>query len=141
MPVSRHSRAFELLLLPLSNGTFAYVSEIMPTKIRGQATSLCSCAYWLGSIIWLQSASTGITNVGWKYFLPFIFWTAIWINVIIFVFPETKGKTLEEISAIFGDEVAVHWKDANAGQLRELEAAIRGQDRSEKLDVEHYEDK
>jgi len=37
--------------------------------------------------------------------------SAVYIVLIYFFFPETKGRTLEEIGALFGDDehVAAHW--------------------------------
>ena len=37
--------------------------------------------------------------------------SVVYVILIYFFFPETKGRTLEEIGALFGDEahVASHW--------------------------------
>lgn len=46
---------------------------------------------------------TGIafTNAGWKYYFLFIFWDILECIVIYFLFVETKGRTLEELTEIF----------------------------------------
>lgn len=36
--------------------------------------------------------------------------TAVYLPIIYFFFPETKGRTLEEIGSLFGDKhIAAHW--------------------------------
>ncbi|KAL2819586.1 hypothetical protein BDW59DRAFT_151390 [Aspergillus cavernicola] len=46
---------------------------------------------------------TGIafTGAGWKYYLLFIFWDALEVAVIYFLFVETSSRTLEELTVIF----------------------------------------
>lgn len=59
----------------------------------------------------VQVTPIAVEKIAWKYFLIFIICDAIFITVVYFVYPETSGKTLEEIASLFGDEVAV---DINA---------------------------
>ncbi|KAL2827975.1 hypothetical protein BDW59DRAFT_159932 [Aspergillus cavernicola] len=43
-------------------------------------------------------------KIGWKFYLVLICPSFVYIMVIYFFFPETKGRTLEGIGALFGDE-------------------------------------
>jgi hypothetical protein len=72
--------------------------------------------------------------VGWKYYLVIIIWSALFIPVIYFYFPETAGLSLEEINAKFGDDVAVHIHDVSEEQRRELDDMLR-----QKGDIVHME--
>lgn len=45
--------------------------------------------------------------MGWKYFLLIICWSAVFVPIIYFYFPETAQLSLEEIEKQFGDELAV----------------------------------
>jgi hypothetical protein len=47
---------------------------------------------------------------------------------------QTKGKSLEEINALFGDEVVVHFADATEKQRHELTAKVLAEDENEKHD-------
>jgi hypothetical protein len=40
----------------------------------------------------------GLENIDWKYLIVYVIWLAFEIVFIYFVFPETYGKTLEELT-------------------------------------------
>ena len=48
-----------------------------------------------------------IEAISWKYFMIFVICDMIFIVIFYFFYPETKNKTLEEIAAIFGDDVSL----------------------------------
>lgn len=50
--------------------------------------------------------------------------TAIYIPVIYFFFPETKGRSLEDLNAQFGDSVAVHYYGATEDEEKEYARAL-----------------
>lgn len=41
------------------------------------------------------------TGASWRYYFLFIFWDAFEVAFIYFLFVETKGKTLEELTEMF----------------------------------------
>ncbi|KAK9357390.1 general substrate transporter [Lipomyces starkeyi] len=59
----------------------------------------------------LQLSSTSVPivlqSIGWKYYFVFIGFDIILLGLFCSVFPETNGKSLEEINGLFGD-VVVH---------------------------------
>lgn len=58
-------------------------------------------------MVYLEAAPTAFAQVGWKYYLVFLIITSINIFIVWWIFPETKGLSLEEIGELFGDHVAV----------------------------------
>lgn len=46
-------------------------------------------------------------NIGYKYYIVFCCLLAVFLAVTYFVFPETKGRSLEEIAEIFDGPRAV----------------------------------
>jgi hypothetical protein len=44
-----------------------------------------------------------LTAIGWKYYIVYVALLVSYGFVIFFFYPETRGRTLEEISVIFGD--------------------------------------
>jgi hypothetical protein len=57
-------------------------------------------------LVYTQAAPVAFADVGWKYHLVFILVPAMSTPLMWFKFPETKGLSLEEIGAFFGDEIA-----------------------------------
>lgn len=46
----------------------------------------------------------GLTNIGWKMYMVNASWDIVIVGLIAYYWVETKGKTLEEIDAIFEGE-------------------------------------
>lgn len=59
----------------------------------------------LMNVVWLQSAPTAFEKIGWKFYLCFIIPGYLFAIVCLFFYPNTKGLALEEIAALFGDDV------------------------------------
>ena len=93
------------------------------------------------TLVYTQVAPVAFAEIGWKYYLGmyasrlmmlftfcltdrlvFIIVTLSGVGVVAFVLPETKGLALEEIGALFGDEVAL---DISHLTLEEREALDR----------------
>ncbi|GAT27891.1 MFS sugar transporter [Aspergillus luchuensis] len=94
---------------------------IFPTEIRPIGMGFSLFGQFAATLILLQTAPMGFDNVGWKYYLVIICWSAFFIPVIYFFFPETARLTLEEIAQNFGEEVAVHLTDATDEEKARLE--------------------
>jgi len=76
---------------------WVYISEVFPNSVRGKGQSLGSATHWfmnalISGIFPLMAATSG----GY----PFAFFAAMMVLqffVVLFVYPETKGLTLEEM--------------------------------------------
>ncbi|KAF2679224.1 MFS transporter [Lentithecium fluviatile CBS 122367] len=89
---------------------YVYVAEIFPNHLRPQGVAFGLSAFYLASEICLVGAPVALNAIGWKFYLVLICPSVVYIACIYFLFPETKGRTLEEIGALFGDEhVASQW--------------------------------
>ncbi len=83
-----------------SQGTviWVFISEIFPNSVRAKGQTLGSFTHWTAAVIisWLFPAISENSGGGWV----FIFFSAAMVLQFIIVlkfFPETKGKTLEQI--------------------------------------------
>jgi len=99
----------------MSMGPVVWVilSDIFPNKIRSVAMSIAVAAQWLANyfvsqtfpmIVDSNANKLKIDGGIWNNALPYFIFSVFIIFTIIFVWkfiPETKGKTLEEMEAIF----------------------------------------
>jgi MFS family permease len=107
---------------------YVYVAEIWPNHLRSQGTAWGLAFFYLASEITLVAAPPALDKIGWRFYLVLIVPSVCYIVAIYFLFPETKGRTLEEIGSLFGDEhVASHWyglsEEAKAEIAREALSA------------------
>jgi hypothetical protein len=91
-----------------------YLSEIFPNLLRPQGVALGLSAFYLASEASLVAAPVALNKIGWRFYLVLICPSMVYITTMYFLFPETKGRTVEEIGDLFGDEkhVASHWYNA-----------------------------
>lgn len=80
---------------------FLYASEIAVTQHRAPTTGLTTATSWLFNFIVAEVTPIGFANIGWKYFLVYCCINAACVPTIYFFFPETTGRSLEEIDDIF----------------------------------------
>ena len=85
-------------------------------------------ALYLADIIVLVAGPIALDKIKWKFFLVFIIPTFIELLCVFFFFPETKQRSLEDINAAFGEEVAVHYYGATTEELEEYLKAIAAGD-------------
>lgn len=84
---------------------WVYITEIFPTHLRAQGTAVCTFWGQVMGIILQQVGLQVYNDIGYLFYIVFIVCTAAAGLVYFFFLPETKGATLEDISAFFGDEV------------------------------------
>lgn len=100
--------SFAITMGPVS---WTYPAEIFPMRVRAKAVSLSTSANWLFNFALAWAVPPGLSNIAWKtYFIFGTFNFAAFIHVF-FCFPETKGRTLEEIEDVFAQgHVFTAWK-------------------------------
>jgi sugar porter (SP) family MFS transporter len=80
--------------------TFLIISEIYPQDVRGPAMSLATVALWLSFLVMTFTFLTTIELLGESLtFLAYGLFSVIAVGVVCVFVPETKGKSLEQISA------------------------------------------
>jgi MFS family permease len=90
--------SFAITMGPVS---WTYPAEIFPLKVRGKAVSLSTAGNWIFNFALAYAVPPGFANIGPKTY--FIFATFNWAMFIhfFFMYPETVGRSLEEIEQVF----------------------------------------
>ncbi|KAF5859520.1 hypothetical protein ETB97_002761 [Aspergillus alliaceus] len=83
--------------------SWVYPPELFPLRVRGKANALCTSFNWAFNFALGWFVPPAFENIKWQVYIVFgVFCTAMCIHVF-FMFPETTGKTLEDVEAIFTD--------------------------------------
>ncbi|KAG9252386.1 general substrate transporter [Emericellopsis atlantica] len=78
-----------------------YITEILPFNLRMRGQACYQLFATCFTLLSTYAIPVGLERMAWKFYLIFIPWVLVETVVLWFVFPETKGPTLEEIAAIF----------------------------------------
>ena len=80
---------------------WVYISELFPNTIRSQATAIAVAFQWIFNFL---VSSTFVPLYNYSHFLAYALYGGICIIAAVFVWrlvPETKGKTLEQMTALW----------------------------------------
>ncbi|KAG6865298.1 hypothetical protein C0991_003683 [Blastosporella zonata] len=90
--------SFAISMGPVS---WTYPAELYSLKVRGKAVSLATATNWLFNTALAWAVPPGLASIAWKtYFIFAAFNFAACVH-IFFMYPETVGRTLEEVEDIF----------------------------------------
>ena len=124
---------------------FTVATEIFPSHLRSQASSIAISGIFLVDCLWLDLQTTALAKIGWKYYLVFLCLGLVHTIHLYFYLPEvscvhyfsvlpltslqTSGAALEEIDAVFGKEIVAHLTDENLEKisLSQVEVSKAGQ--------------
>ncbi|KAH8557045.1 sugar transporter [Umbelopsis sp. PMI_123] len=103
-----------------------YPAELYPQRLRAKALGITTAANWLFNFAISQLAPPMLSGIHWGTYLVFAIFCAIMAFIVWLEFPETKGKSLEEIDLIFSgqlkdDDLGVHHPATAAAALTQLE--------------------
>ncbi|KAI5816614.1 putative Myo-inositol transporter 1 [Pyronema omphalodes] len=102
-----------------------YPTEINELRFRNQGAALATSANWLWNFVVVKITPLGAENLGWKFFLIFMCFNAAFVPIIYFFYPETAGKSLEELDALFW-ETTCAWKLTDKGTRGDADLELPG---------------
>lgn len=92
--------SFGATWLPLP---WLYPAEISPINTRAKANAISTCTNWLFNFLIVMVTPIMIRNIKWGTYVFFACINACFFPVIYFFYPETAGRSLEEIDLIFAN--------------------------------------
>ncbi|SNS35895.1 MFS transporter, sugar porter (SP) family [Granulicella rosea] len=94
-----------IVFFAISQGSviWVYIAEVFPNRVRSKGQSLGSSAHWISAALITRYFPVVVDK--FSQGTPFAFFAgmmALQFVLVLFVFPETKGRSLEQIQAQFG---------------------------------------
>jgi sugar porter (SP) family MFS transporter len=77
--------------------------EVLPNKARSSGSSLATATNWICNFIVGQSAPILLEKISWRLYLIHSISCFISMIIVFYIYPETKGLSLEEMELIFND--------------------------------------
>ncbi|KAL5357663.1 putative high-affinity hexose transporter [Aspergillus floccosus] len=95
---------FSIFFTALGLISWIYPAEIFSTAIRARGSSLATATNWSLNLVFAQCSPIAGSNIGFKYF--YCFFAFNWVAAILvwLFYPETAGKSLEEVERVFATE-------------------------------------
>ncbi|KAG7444779.1 general substrate transporter [Guyanagaster necrorhizus] len=112
--------------LGLNSTTWLYGVEVLPVSLRSRVVGVSSLSHFVWNVALTEAGPSAFANIGANFYYVFVGTTFLSAIAIFLYFPETKGKTLEEIAAAFGDDL-VHAEGASihkGGDDERLETTV-----------------
>ncbi|KAF7927724.1 uncharacterized protein EAE98_006106 [Botrytis deweyae] len=82
---------------------YTYLVELFPYADRSRGISIEQFFVRAANFFTTYVNPIGMGNIGWKYLIMYCVTICIEIIVIYFFYPETQGRTLEELAFLFED--------------------------------------
>jgi MFS family permease len=82
---------------------FLYCTEVAPTRLRVPMAGISTANHWLWNFVVNMVTPVAIETIGWKYYLVFLIISALVVPVVFVFYPETMGRSLEELEMMFSE--------------------------------------
>ncbi|GKT65414.1 hexose carrier protein [Colletotrichum tofieldiae] len=103
---------FGFFFTPLGIISWVYPAEIFPLEIRALGNALTTFTNWTINLILVSFSPQALTAFGFKFFYVFVVFNVIAALCYYFFYPETSGRTLEQMDELFGDYVPMSEQNA-----------------------------
>lgn len=81
--------------------SWIYPPELFPLRVRGKAVAITTSCNWIFNFALSYFVPPAFVNIQWKVYIIFGVFCATMAIHVFFCFPETSGKTLEDVEEMF----------------------------------------
>ncbi|KAF5322271.1 hypothetical protein D9619_000128 [Psilocybe cf. subviscida] len=86
--------------------TYTFLVELFPFHVRSKGITIFQWFSRMAGFFNQFVNPIGIANAGWKYYVSYCIFLLFEVIFIFFLFPETSGRSLEELAFLYeGDEL------------------------------------
>ncbi|KIX05864.1 uncharacterized protein Z518_03837 [Rhinocladiella mackenziei CBS 650.93] len=85
--------------------SWIYCPELFPLRLRGKAVALTTASNWIFNFALSYFVPPAFVNIKWKVYIVFGVFCTVMTAHVFFFFPETAGKTLEEVEEMFMSDI------------------------------------
>lgn len=78
-----------------------YPTEINSLTMRTKGAALGAATNWILNFMVVEVTPIGIQNLGWRFYIIWIVLNAVIIPTVYLFYPETAGRSLEDIDEYF----------------------------------------
>ncbi|KAJ0283483.1 hypothetical protein Brms1b_007751 [Colletotrichum noveboracense] len=117
---------------------YTYMVEIFPYTVRSQGIAVEQLTVRFAVFFNTYVNPIALDSIGWKYYCVYCVWILVEIATVYFVFPETYGRTLEELSFMFEGKEVQDKVQKNTQKVLQVEledVGTRGGSREEARDT------
>ncbi|TFK23547.1 hexose transporter [Coprinopsis marcescibilis] len=91
--------------------TYTFLVEIFPFHVRAKGITIFQTFSRAAGFFNQFVNPIGIENAGWRFYISYVAFLAFEVVFVFLLFPETHGKTLEELAFLFEEDEIQTQKD------------------------------
>jgi len=80
---------------------FLYATEVAPLHLRAAISGISVATTWLFNFVIAEITPVGFNTIGWRYWIIYACINAAIVPTVYFLFPETMGRSLEQMDLVF----------------------------------------
>jgi hypothetical protein len=72
--------------------------------MRTKGAALATATNWLSNFLVVEVTPIGVRNIGWRFYIIWTVFNALWLPIVWLLYPETSDRTLEDLDAYYRDD-------------------------------------
>ncbi|KAK2461111.1 hypothetical protein APHAL10511_006890 [Amanita phalloides] len=81
-----------------------YPTEINSLSMRTKGAALGTASNWISNYIVVQITPIGIDRLGWRFYLIWMVFNAVFVPLVWILYPETANRHLEDIDKVYRED-------------------------------------